>query len=75
LIFDKHLPHLPPQIPDADGNPTRFAVYVTGDVLNDSVNEQRTTFNLPKEPDAFEPTLQEIIEASVRPCGREIPGS
>ncbi len=59
--IEKHLSSFPRKIPDADGVPGKLAVYVTGDFLTEAANDQRTAFNLPKESDAIEPSLDEII--------------
>jgi hypothetical protein len=62
--LQKRLPHLPDKIPDAHGGRgTRLAVCVTGDLLDKKVNEHRTGFNLPKDPqdDLYEPTEEQII--------------
>ena len=59
--LEKHINHFPKSIPDPEGNPFRLAVYVSGDFLTNSANEQRTAFNLPKEADAIDPTTDEVF--------------
>ncbi|MBI5387837.1 MAG: hypothetical protein HZA90_24510 [Verrucomicrobia bacterium] len=75
INLERRLPHLPDKLPDEHGGQgSRLAAYVTGKLLDEKVNQERTGFNLPREsqPDMLEPSADEIVGAVCTHLGKKI---
>ena len=66
------IPNLHKKIEDEQGSSFYYAAYIESDLLNQSVNSERTNFVLPQEPvgELFELSWQSISEVALEQCAR-----
>lgn len=69
INLEKRIPDLNAKLIDEDGKPFRFASYISGEYLDETVNNERTDFYIEKEADALYPnaiSMEEIETATLK---------